>query len=397
MKRDGRYQWGVIASATIIFEVLSWVIWLLLLGAVGSYTDILSAFGGGGLLVNEASPFRFARPWMLWAMPGLSLLLLLYLIDLAWKNRALARFADATTRPRMIPRLSGARSLFRFLALRHGLSFVAIALAGPQFGTRLEEVKAKGVDLMVALDVSNSMLCEDLPPSRIETARRALAQLIDQLHGDRLGIVVFAGDAYVQLPITTDRSAAQLFLGSVGTGMVPTQGTAIGRAIELSMEAFDASDPTSKAIIVISDGENHEDDGESAARKAAEAGITVSTIGMGSPEGGPLPIRQGGQITGYKKDKDGTTVVSRLDEAMLQRIAAAGNGQFVRATPADTGIGAMVAALRQLDQHEIGTYRYAGHEDRFRLFLAIGCALIFASLFIGERGTAPPKWMTLNA
>ena len=380
MKRDGRYQLGVIATATIVFELVSWAIWL-------------TAFW---LLTTQVPAFRLERPWLLWAMFGGIVLLLLYLADIGWKNRAMARFANSDVLSRMVPGVSGSRSLFRFLFLRHGLSFVIVAMAGPQFGTRREEVKAKGVDLVVALDVSNSMLAEDLKPSRMEVARRALAQLIERLHGDRLGIVVFAGEAYTQLPITSDRSAAGLFLSSVGPGMVPTQGTAIGAAIELAQKSFDTEDATSKSIIVISDGESHEDDAEAAARKAAEAGIVISTIGMGTPQGAPIPIRQGNLISGYKKDKEGATVVSKLNEDMLRRIAAAGNGQYVRATSQDAGIDALVTDLRKMDQTDTGTFRYAGHEDRYRVFLAIGCALIFASLVIGERRVQRPQWMTLN-
>jgi len=380
MTRDGRYPSGVIATAAVILELVAWAIWL-------------TAFW---LLTTQVPAFRLQRPWLLWGMLAGSVLLLLYLADLAWKNRALARFAQRDVLPRMLPGISGSRSLFRFLFLRHGLSFVIVALAGPQFGTRREEVKARGVDLVIALDVSNSMLAEDLKPSRMEVARRALSQLIDRLHGDRLGIVVFAGEAYTQLPITSDRSAAGLFLNSVGPGMVPTQGTAIGAAIELAQGSFRAEDATSKAIIVISDGESHEDDAEAAARKAAEAGIVISTIGMGTPEGAPIPQKQGGAITGFKKDKDGATVVSKLNEDMLRRVAAAGSGQYIRATQQDAGIDALVTDLRKLDQTETGTFRYAGHEDRFRIFLAIGCALIFASLSIGERRAPRPQWMKWN-
>lgn len=380
MNRDGRYPLGIIATAVVIIEVITWVIWL----------------GAFWLLHTQVPAFRMERPWMLWAMPGGVALVLIYLLNVAWKNRALARFAETGTLSRMVPGISASRSLFRFLFLRHGLSFVVVALAGPQFGTRMEEVKAKGVDLVVALDVSNSMLAEDVKPSRMELARRALDQLIDRLHGDRLGIVVFAGEAYVQLPITADRSAASLFLTSIGPGMVPAQGTAIGAAIALSQESFDAEDATSKAIIVISDGESHEDDAEGAARKAAEAGIIVHAIGMGTPQGAPIPLRQGEMITGFKKDKDGGTVVSKLNEDMLRRIASAGKGQYLRATSSDTGIQGLIDELRRMDQTEVGTFRYAGHEDRYRLFLSIGCALIFAALIIGERRAPRPKWMTLG-
>lgn len=379
MKRDGRYQAGIMATAVIIFEVIAWALWLAAFWAVRT----------------QVPAFRFARPWMLWAMLIGSVLVVIYLLDLAWKNRALARFGAGGTLPRMVPGLSSSRSLFRFLLTRHGLSFIFVALAGPQLGTRMEEVKAKGVDVVVALDVSNSMLCEDLKPSRMEVARRALEQLIDRLHGDRLAIVVFAGDAFVQLPLTADRSAAGLFLRSIGPGMVPTQGTAIGAAIDLARKSFDQQ-ATSKAIVVITDGESHEDDAESAANAAHQDGIVVHAIGMGTAQGGPLPVRQGGLVVGFKKDNQGATVISRLNEDMLQRIAAAGHGQFVRATSQDAGIGPLIDELRKLDQTETGTFRYAGHEDRFRIFLAIGAAMIIIALAVGERGSATASWSIID-
>lgn len=379
MKRDGRYQAGVIATAVIIFEVIGWAVWL-------------AAFW---IARTQVPSFRFARPWILWSMLVGLLLLMIYLLDLAWKNRALARFGSSETLSRMVPGVSSSRSLFRFLLTRHGLSFVIIALAGPQLGTRMEEVKAKGVDVVVALDVSNSMLAEDLKPSRMESARRALEQLIDQLHGDRLGIVVFAGDAYVQLPLTADRSAAGLFLHSIGPGMVPTQGTAIGAAIELAQKSFD-DQATSKSIVVITDGENHEDDAEGAARAAYENGIIVNAIGMGTAQGAPIPVRQGNLVVGFKKDKDGGTVISRLNEGMLQRIAAEGHGQYVRATSQDAGIQPLMDELRKMDQSETGTYRYAGHEDRYRFFLAIGIIMILLSIVIGERRPSGAPWLKIN-
>ncbi len=285
----------------------------------------------------------------------------------------------------MVPGNSSVRVLLRFLLFRHGLSFLVVAAAGPQFGTKYEEVKSEGIDLVVAMDVSNSMDCEDLRPSRMEAARRALSQLIDKMRGDRLGIVVFAGEAFVQLPITNDRSAAKLFLGTVGTNSVGTQGTAIGAAIELARESFDMDTPGSKAVIVITDGENHEDDAEGAAREAAAAGIVVHTVGMGTPEGGPLPVKRNGQVVGFRKDGSGNTVVSRLNEPMLQRISAEGNGAYVRATAASTGIEALVADLRNMDTSEKGTFTFTAHEDQFQYPLGIGLCMILLALATGDR------------
>ncbi|HQW40032.1 MAG: VWA domain-containing protein [Flavobacteriales bacterium] len=369
MRVKGTYHWGVLAVVVLVVELLAAVVW-----AVTWY-----------LLDREVAAFRIERPEVLWAMLAGPALALLFLIELAWRNRALQRFASAGTLARMVPGNSSVRVLLRFLLFRHGLSFLVVAAAGPQFGTKYEEVKSEGIDLVVAMDVSNSMDCEDLRPSRMEAARRALSQLIDKMRGDRLGIVVFAGEAFVQLPITNDRSAAKLFLGTVGTNSVGTQGTAIGAAIELARESFDMDTPGSKAVIVITDGENHEDDAEGAAREAAAAGIVVHTVGMGTPEGGPLPVKRNGQVVGFRKDGSGNTVVSRLNEPMLQRISAEGNGAYVRATAASTGIEALVADLRNMDTSEKGTFTFTAHEDQFQYPLGIGLCMILLALATGDR------------
>ncbi|MBK9287863.1 MAG: VWA domain-containing protein [Flavobacteriales bacterium] len=313
------------------------------------------------------------------------LMVAVYLFDLYRSNRAMKRFSEAVVAGRIMSATSSTRSALRFLLTRHGLTFVVLALAGPQLGTRIEEVKARGVDVVVALDVSNSMMAEDLSPNRMEVARRALEQLIDRMKGDRLGIVVFAGEAYVQLPLTADRSAAKLFLSSIGPNMLSVQGTAIGAAIDRASRCFPEDASVGRAIIVISDGESFEDDGEAAAQAAAEHGIIVNTVGMGSPQGSPIPERRNGEMLGFKKDRDGQTVMTKLNEDMLRRVAAAGKGAYVLATNADTGIDALVQDLRKMDQSETGTYRFAGYEDRFQLVLSVGCLMILLGMLFGDR------------
>jgi Ca-activated chloride channel family protein len=343
-----------ITVVVLILELLAWA-----LGITAWY-----------LVDSKVPAFRLERPWVLWGLLAGPFMTALYLLDLLRRNRSVRRFADPSLAARVMSPVSSLRSAIRFLLTRHGLSFVVFALAGPQLGTRLEEVKARGVDVVVALDVSNSMLAEDLSPDRMEVARRALEQLIDRMKGDRLGIVVFAGTSYVQLPLTADRSAARLFLNSIGPDMISVQGTAIGDAIERSMRCFPEQGHAGRAIIVISDGESFEDDGEEAAKQAAEQGIVVHTIGMGSPAGSPIPERRNGERTGFKKDRQGQTVMTKLNEDMLERVAAAGGGAYVHATATDTGINALINDLRKMDQNEAGTYRYAGHEDRYQVVLA---------------------------
>lgn len=375
MSTPGTYRTTWVATVVLLTEVMAW--------ALG-----LAAWYGLSVYLPQ---FRVMRPQLLWGLligPGL---VLLYLIGLHLKNRAMQRFSSSELIADMVPGVSSWRSALKFLLLRHGFSFVVFALAGPQMGTRLEEVTAKGVDVVVALDVSNSMLAQDLKPDRLEVARRALSQLIDRLGGDRLGIVVFAGEAYTQLPITADRSAAKIFLGTLGPNMVRAQGTAIGAAIDQARESFGADAAKGRAIIVISDGETFEDDAIGAAKRAASEGIIVNTIGMGTPQGAPIPIRLSGRMVGFKKDKDGQTVVTKMNPEMLMRIAEAGNGEFVQATAGHLGVTEMITKLRGMDQSEIGTFSFAGHEDRYQYFLAVACALIAMGLIIGER-TINIKW-----
>jgi len=358
-----------IAVVVLLLEALAWG-----LGVVAWY-----------VVDRHVPAFRMERPWVLWGLAAGPVMVALYLLDLYRSNRAMGRFSDAKVAGRIMSPTSSTRSALRFLLTRHGLAFVVLALSGPQLGTRIEEVKARGVDVVVALDVSNSLMAEDLSPNRMEVARRALEQLIDRMKGDRLGIVVFAGEAYVQLPLTADRSAAKLFLGSIGPNMLSVQGTAIGAAIDRARQCFPQDASAGRAIIVISDGESFEDDGEAAAQGAAEQGIVVNTIGMGSPSGSPIPERRNGEMLGFKKDRQGQTVMTKLNEDMLKRVAAAGKGAYVLATNADTGIHALMQDLRSMDQSETGTFRFAGYEDRYQPVLALGCLMLLLGMLFGDR------------
>jgi len=237
--------------------------------------------------------------------------------------------------------------LLKFLLILLAVTFIIIGIADPQIGSKLENIKREGIDLYLVLDVSTSMLAEDIKPNRLERSKLAISTLIDKLQGDRVGIIIFAGNAYKQLPLTTDYSAAKLFLSAVDTKIVPTQGTAIGEAIELATLSFGETDHN-KAIIVITDGENHEDDAIEAATMANELGINVFTIGMGLPEGAPIPLyNKYGVQTGFKKDKKNTTVVTKLNEDMLRQIAAAGGGAYARANNASSGLNVFLMTLMQ--------------------------------------------------
>ncbi len=333
--------------------------------------------------------YRFENDIFLWAILGIiPLILIVFLFIQNWRKRKLRQFGNEEIVKRLMPNVSKTLPIIKFTLYALAMVSLLIGLANLQFGTKVEEVKREGIDLMIALDVSNSMLAEDLSPNRLERSKRAIFQLIQKLHNDRLGIIVFAGDAYVQLPITTDYSSAKLFLETIGTDIVPTQGTSIGAAINLAMESFDFENGTSKSIIVITDGENHEDDAKEAASEASAKDVLVHTIGMGSEKGGPIPVYKNGAQIDFRKDNQGNTVVTKLNETMLKEIAAAGNGSYVRASNANAGLGIIMEEIDKMEKKEFGSKSFKDYEDRFQIFLIIALILIIIEYFISNRRTS---------
>ena len=317
---------------------------------------------------------------------GLIPIILLMVYFRNWKSKALKNFGKELSKHGLIPTFSKGRENIKFALLIFCISSLIIGISNPQIGTKMEEVKREGVDLMIALDLSNSMLAEDIKPNRLERARQAISRLIDKLEGDRIGLIVFAGDAYVQLPITTDYSAAKLFLSTVNTDIIPTQGTAIGKAISLSMRSFDMENGQNKAIIIITDGENHEDDALEQAKSANEKGVFVHTLGMGLSKGGPIPVyNKYGNNTGYRKDKEGNTIISKLNEQMLQDLAFAGKGTYVRANNTQAGLSALFAEINKMEKKEIGSMIFTDYKDRFQLFLSIALFLLIFDLVLLSR------------
>jgi Ca-activated chloride channel family protein len=302
-----------------------------------------------------------------------------------WRRRALHKFATSAIAERLTTGISGTKPVVRFILLLLAFSSLTLAVMRPQVGSKIEEVKREGVDVMIALDVSNSMNAEDIKPSRLQRARQAIYRLIDKLEGDRIGLIVFAGQAYVQLPITTDYAAAKLFLSTVSTDMVPSQGTAIGAAIEKAVESIGDSARHNSAIIVITDGENHEDDPVAAAQQAAEKGIVVHAIGMGSNEGAPIPVYRGGRNVGFLENREGTTVISKLDQFILQDMCDAGNGKFVRATNSDDGLAMIMEQVKAMDKQEFASKLFTDYDDQFQYFLALTLILLIAEQMISDR------------
>jgi Ca-activated chloride channel homolog len=327
---------------------------------------------------------RFAHTYYFFGLLAIPVFLALFWLLRRWKKQSLARFGQPEIVQKLMPETSGSRLTWKFILLMLAYSSLVIALADPQTGSKLEKIKRRGVDLVIALDVSNSMLAQDIKPNRIERAKQAISKLIDNLENDRIGLIVFAGKAYTQMPITTDYAAAKLFLGTINPGMVPVQGTAIGEAIDQAMESF-GTNKQSKAIIIITDGENHEDDAVAKAREAAVKGIAIYTIGMGLPEGGPIPIYNGGLQIGYKKDRDGATIITRLDEKMLLDIAVAGKGIYVRANNSQAGLKKVFDQINKMQKNEYDSKVFSDYEDRFQIFLIISLLFLFSEIFIFER------------
>jgi len=320
--------------------------------------------------------------WILAALPAL--------IVAAWFIRgARLRAAKAFGSPEMMRRLAPLASRLKrpvkFALLLTAAALVILALANLQIGTRLEEMKQEGVDIFIAVDVSFSMKAEDIKPNRLEKAKLEIRNLIERLRGDRIGLVVFAGEAFTQFPLTTDYSAAGLFLDVLDVDAVGLPGTAIGSAIHRAQESFDPKEQTTKVIVIITDGENTEGDAIEAAQEAAGKGILLYTIGMGSPGGAPIPVYgSGGQQTDFKRDRVGSVVVSKLDEVALEKIAAIGNGKYFRGTTSQDELDAIYKDVNALQKKEFGVMQFTDYESRFQWFLVPALLLLVLELMLSE-------------
>ncbi len=357
----------------LIVEVLFWAL------AIASYR----------YLTQNVEEFRFERSYVLYALIFIPFVIALYFYNTRWRNKAVTEYADERLLPYTYKGVSTFKSVTKFILLRLGLSFIVIAMANPQYGENEKLVESKGIDIMIGLDVSNSMLAEDLEKgySRLKIAKMAIEKLLDKLHGDRIGVVVFAGDAYKQVPITPDYHVAKMFLKNINTGMISAQGTNIGLAIEKALSSFDFEDGTNKAIIIFSDGEDHEQEGIDAAKEAKKKGVPVFTIGMGTKQGVPIPIYRNGVKVGTKKDKDGNTVLTKLNEQYLIDIAEASGGAYTRANGLNVGIDGIVNQLNAIEKATISQEKYTGYDDQFQPYLAIGIILLILNFLLTDKRT----------
>jgi Ca-activated chloride channel family protein len=322
--------------------------------------------------------------YLLFILPVVAVL---FLINLYWKRKKQREFGDLE----VIKRLSPERSVFKpFLKLGVmllALAMLVIGLVNPKIGTKVETVKREGIDIVFAMDVSKSMLCEDVAPSRLEKSKQIVSQIINQLGSDRIGIVAYAGSAFPVLPITTDYSVAKMFLQSMGPGMVSSQGTSLDEAIKLAGTYFDDKSKTSKLLIMISDGEDHSEGAEAAAEEAKKLGMKIVTIGLGTEKGGTIPLKKNGRVESYQRDNNGEVVITKLNPNSLATIAKITDGGYVNGNNTKEVLDYIKATLDKIQKTEFESTQMADFQSQFQWFLGIGFVLLFMDVFFLERKT----------
>lgn len=336
--------------------------------------------------VDDQTPYK-KNAMMIFANPEYLFLLILalaipvvYAVVRWLRVLRIRRFGDEQLVRELMPSWSGSKGWVRIILFSLAFAFFILGLSRPQIGAKLSQRETRGAEIMICLDVSNSMLAQDYSPDRLSRAKLAISRLVDKLEGDRIGLIIFAGSSFVQLPITTDYVSAKMFLSSVNTESVPIQGTAIGDAISTAIRGFSAQSEKSRAIIVITDGENHEDDAVQAAKQAAELGIKVYTIGVGSVQGEPIP--KNGDLM---KDSKGNIVVTRLDEGTLQDIAGVGGGAYIHAGNEEFGLNPIINDLKKMEDETFNSVVFEEYDEQFMYFFGIALVLFVLEMLIGER------------
>jgi len=330
--------------------------------------------------------FRFAHSEYLYALYLIPLIVGLIWFSIRKQNQLLEKFANIKLHKTLFPLRSSLKVVLKNGLILFSIVLLIFALANPQIGSKIEEVKQVGIDVYILLDVSLSMKAEDIKPSRLEKAKHEISKLVQKLSGDRIGLIVFSGKAFIQFPLTTDYSAANLFLSAVSVKSVPQPGTAIGPALQLAMNSFKKDEETQKAIVIITDGEDHEGDLDSVVEEANNLGVKIYAIGLGSPQGVPIPIyNSAGRQIGYKKDRNGNVVLTKLDERILEDITSKGNGKYYRGSNSDDELEKIYDDLASLEGSEFGATKITEYEDRYYYFLIPAILILLFEIFIKER------------
>jgi Ca-activated chloride channel family protein len=323
-----------------------------------------------------------------WGFLVLPVLLLLFLTYVYWKRKTQKRFAETKLFKKLAPDQSTFKSNLKFFVLSLAFACFVMALVNPKLGTKLETVKREGVDIVFALDVSKSMLAEDIAPNRLEKSKRIITEIVNSLTSDRVGLVGYAGSAFPQVPITTDYASTKTFLQSMNTDMVSSQGTAISQAIDLARSYYNDDDETNKVLIILSEGEDHDGNAENMAEQAANEGIRIYTIGVGTERGDPIPIRRDGRIQSYLKDDAGETVITKKDTETLRRIAEIGNGNYIDGSSTSGSVEEILKELQTIEKTEFEAKQFADFKSKYQWFLGFGIFLVLIDILLLERKTA---------
>lgn len=334
--------------------------------------------------------YQLEEPTYFIYLASIPVIFVLFLLVLWWKKRKQKQFADSGLMKKLSPQMSTFKSFLKIGVICVALAFLVIALVNPKMGTKLETIKRQGVDIVFALDVSKSMLAEDIAPSRLEKAKQIITKIIDNLGSDRVGVIIYAGNSYPLLPITTDHAAAKMFLQNADPDMVSSQGTAINEAINRGITYFDMKERTNRFLFIVSDGEDHEENVAYAAEDATKAGIKIFTIGIGTEKGGPIPIKENGNVISYKKDNKGEVVITQLKPEVLSEIASEGNGKYIDGNRTQETIKTIEDLLLKAEKNEFETKQFSDYKDQFQWFIGFGLLFLLIDVLLLEKKT---KWI----
>jgi Ca-activated chloride channel family protein len=335
--------------------------------------------------------YRIEAPTYFYFLAIVPAMIVLFLLVLWWKKRTQNKFSDLSLLHKIAPNSSTFKSSLKLVMLLLGITFLVISLTNPKMGTKLKTIKREGVDVVFALDVSKSMLAEDIAPNRLEKAKQIISKTIDKLGSDRVGIIIYAGNSYPLLPITTDHAAANMFLQNATPEMVSSQGTAINDALELAKTYYDNDDQTNRFLIILSDGEDHQEETKQVAQNLANEGVKIFTVGIGTEKGGPIPLRINGSMIGYKKDRNGETVITKRTLEVLQGIADASNGKYIDGNITEKPVKIISEIITNAEKNEFETKQFDDYKDQFQWFLGLGLFFLIIDVFLLDKKT---KWIT---
>lgn len=334
--------------------------------------------------------YKIEEPMYFYLLAIIPLMIVVHLLVFWWKKRKQKLFSNSELLKRLAPAYSPSKSAFKLIVFLIGLSFLIVSLVNPKMGSKLKTVKREGVDIVFALDVSKSMLAEDIAPNRLEKSKQIISKIIDKLGSDRVGVIIYAGNSYPLLPITTDHAAANMFLQNATPDIVSSQGTAINEALELAKTYYNNDEQTNRFLIIISDGEDHQEETKQMALNLSNEGVKVYTIGVGTENGGPIPIRSNGSLVGYKKDNKGETVITKRKPDVLQGIADAANGKYINGNRTDDPVKAIEQVIINAQKSEFETKQFSDYKDQFQWFVGIGLLFIVLDVFMLNKRT---KWL----